>query len=98
MEIKSRYEVIADLEKQKRDLIEERDNLDTTLKVKEREVKKAEQTKEDQIVAWDRKIEDLKEDKENFKEKIEDRRVTINELIKSVDESLKRFENIQSQK
>jgi len=35
MNTKSRYEVISDLEQNKRDLIIERDGLDTTLKDKE---------------------------------------------------------------
>ena len=47
METKSRYEVIADLEKQKRDLIREKDKIDDDIKVRERVVKNLERTKED---------------------------------------------------
>ena len=61
MEIKSRYEVIATLEKQKRDLIIERDGLDTELKAKEKAITVMERNKADNIMVVDRQIEDLKE-------------------------------------
>jgi len=39
----------------------------------------------------DRKIEDLQEDLEHFKSTMDERKETIIELIKSVDDSLARF-------
>jgi chromosome segregation ATPase len=80
METKSRYEVIADLEKQKRNLIRERDSLDDDLKVKEKVLKDLK-----------RDIEDTEEEITNFKSKMKDKKQTISELIKSVEQSLDRF-------
>ena len=94
METKSRYEVISDLEKQKRELIKERDSLNIALQDKEKELKVTERAKSDQMMGWDRKIEDVKEDLENFKSTMEERKETIKELIKSVDESLNRFSQL----
>ena len=95
METKSRYEVISNLEKQKRDLIEERDGLNNQKITKEKELKLIERNKADQIVAWDRKIEDAKEDLSNFEKTMTERKETIIELIKSVDISLDRFSKLQ---
>lgn len=94
MEIKSRYEVIAGLEKQKRDLIEERDGLDTQLKQKEKDLMITERSKADQIIGWDRKIADIKDEVENFRKAMVQRKETIKELIISVDESLNRFSKL----
>jgi recombinational DNA repair ATPase RecF len=94
MEIKSRYEVIAGLEKQKRDLIEERDSLDKVLKEKEKDLIITERNKSDQIMAWDRKIVDMKEEVENFRTSMAQRKETIKELITSVDDSLVRFSKL----
>lgn len=91
METKSRYEVIADLEKQKRDLIREKNGLNDVLRGKETKQKEMERTKADNIMVLDRKIEDLKEDVDNFKKTMEERKETITELVKSIDESLARF-------
>ena len=78
METKSRYEVISDLEKQKRDLIRERDGLDDEVKKKERSVKNLERQKEDitlQKKSFDMKQEEqkksLEREKEEFDFKIE---------------------------
>ena len=91
METKSRYEVISDLEKQKRELIKERDELGDVLREKEKAIKDTERTKNDQIIAWDRKIEDLVEELDNFKMTKDERKETIKELILSIDDSLARF-------
>ncbi len=91
METKSRYEVISDLEVQKRELIRERDGFDDAIKVKERGVKDVERQKGDQIVAWDRKLEDLNEELTTLKETVEERKSTIKELIISINDSLARF-------
>ena len=81
---KSRYEVISDLETQKRNLIRERDGFDDRIKEAKREIKELE-----------RELEDKKEDLEDLKKSIEDRKETIKELIKSVEESLKRMTDLQ---
>lgn len=96
MEIKSRYQVISDLEEKKRSLIEERDNLNQQKLQKEKEVKNVERNKDDQAIAWDRKIEDCKEDLSNFEANMTERKETIVELIKSVDDSLERFGQMQT--
>ena len=152
METKSRYEVIAELEKQKRDLIKERDGLQDTLLNKSNELELLRKSREDAINRAerslkdlgdkqfreskniDREVEDLNRKKEdlllniesekekverskedainhhdrslnirtieltNFKETLETRKITINELIKGVDESLERFANAQKTK
>lgn len=91
METKSRYEVISDLESQKRNLIQQRDGLNNELKNKEKEIVLTERNKTDQVQAWDRKIADLKEDRQNFEDSMSEQKETIIELIKSVDASLERF-------
>lgn len=91
METKSRYEVISDLEMQKRELIKEKDSFKDSEKAKDKEIKDTERAKNDQIIAWDRKLEDLNEDLANFKTRTDERKETITELIKSVDDSLSRF-------
>ena len=80
METKSRYEVIADLERQKRQLIMERDSLDDVLKSKQKDLK--------ELL---RNIEDIKEDISNFEESMANKKETIKELITSVDLSLQRL-------
>lgn len=94
---KSRYEVISDLEKQKRDLIHERDELGDDLKEKERKLKNIERAKSDEIMVWDRQIEDIKEDIDNFNATMKERKETIIELIKSIDDSLARFGKLAKQ-
>ena len=86
METKSRYEVIAELEQQKRKLILERDSFEDKVKAKERHIKDLK-----------REVEDAEEDLEALKGRIDDRKITIAELIKSVDDSLKRFTDSKSQ-
>ena len=98
METKSRYEVISGLESQKRELIKERDSLGELLTEQEKEVRNLERQKSDNIVILDRQIEDKKENVENFKESMAERKETIKELIKSVDDSLGRFSKIQEKK
>ncbi len=80
METKSRYEVIADLEQRKRDIIVERDSLEVSLKRKERDLK-----------SLKRDVEDQEDEVKVFKDSIKDQKVTMTELIKSIDESLNRF-------
>jgi len=77
---KSRYEVVAELEAQKRELINAKNTMDSRLKDKKRHLKDLE-----------RGVEDFKEDIEDFKDKMEESKATNEELIKSIDDSLKRF-------
>jgi len=91
METKSRYEVIAELEANKRNLIRERDGLADQLLAKEKQIKERERQKEDYNRAWDRQIEDLNEDIKNFKATLEEKKQTVNDLIKGLDESLNRL-------
>jgi chromosome segregation ATPase len=87
METKSRYEVIAELEAQKRNLIREREGFDKVLLLKKRDLKDLE-----------RDLEDKKEELKEFEESMEASKQTITQLIESVDDSLKRFEGLQNKK
>lgn len=84
MDTKSRYEVIAELEAKKRELMDKRDSMDLVLKNKQRQVK-----------FKNRELEDLKEDIDEFKESMKQRKETINEIITSINDSLQRFERLQ---
>lgn len=94
MQTKSRYEVISDLESQKRQLIKDKEGLTRELLVKENELKIAERNKEDMNRAIERQIADKKEEIKQFKDSIKSRELTIDTLIKSVDDSLVRFNKI----
>lgn len=98
METKSRYEVIAELEGKKRDLIKERDGLDDEAKYKENQLRDLERKKDDTIVVLGRQIEDAKEDHERFIKTLKERKLTVTELIASVDESLDRFGKLGERK
>jgi peptidoglycan hydrolase CwlO-like protein len=84
-ETQSRYEVISNLEEQKRSLIRERDGLQDRVKEREFEIKQ-----------YQREIEDKTENLNEFKKTLEERKATICELIKSVDESLRRISTLQT--
>ena len=86
METKSRYEVLAELEAKKRDLMINKANIDIVVRQKEREIKELR-----------RELEDLEEDLEDYKSRIDEEKENFDALIQSVDESLKRFTS-QSQK
>jgi len=94
METKSRYEVIAELESQKRDLIQERDGLQDEEKAKEDAVRDLKRSKEDTIIIMDRRIADAEIAHERFTKTMTERKTTVNELIKSVDDSLARFNTL----
>jgi len=87
METKSRYEVIADLEKQKRTLIVDRDSLDKQLNQKQKELRDLR-----------REAEDAEEDIKNFKDSMKSQKETTEALIKSVDDSLNRFAELNKAK
>ena len=91
METKSRYEVIAELEGKKRDLIKERDSLKEKLREKQNVLRDLKRKKEDNIQSFDRAIADAEVDTKSFEDEMEESKVTVGELIKSVDESLSRF-------
>ena len=96
METKSRYAVIADLENKKRELIQERDGLNDQLIEKEKVLKGKIRQKADNVVILDRQIEDVEEQIADFKSSMKERKETIVELIKSVDESLDRFSKLST--
>jgi len=79
-ETKSRYEVIAELEGKKRNLIFERESFVDKVRSTKKEIRNSE-----------RELEDEKEDLVEFEKSIVTRKETINELIKSIDDSLARF-------
>lgn len=87
METKSRYEVIAELEDKKRNLILQRDALPDKLKAMEKEIKEMK-----------RDVEDKEEEVTDFKKRMEENKETIKELIKSIDESLGRFSKLNENK
>lgn len=78
-------------------MIIERDSLDDTLKQKERNIKDIERKRDDNDRILNRQIEDEKEDLENFKRTMKERKETIMELIKSIDDSLQRFNTMNKQ-
>lgn len=80
METKSRYQVIAELERQRRELMQKKQQLDNELFNKRRGIKELTRTLEDEQ-------EELNELIEN---RDESRRV-IDEMIKSVDQTLQQF-------
>jgi len=87
IDIKSRYEVISELEEKKRKLIVERDNFPDIIKAKKRSIRNAE-----------RELEDDKEELKDYEKSVEDRKNTIKELITSIDKSLERFSKLDTKK
>lgn len=82
METKSRYEVIADLERQKRQMIQDRGNLDEGKVVREKAIKDLK-----------RQVEDKEEDLTNYIKSIDNKKEIIDEMLKSIDDALKRFDS-----
>lgn len=80
METKSRYEVIAELESQKRELILKKDGLNEKLKNMRK-----------QLRDMKREVEDQKEEIKDFEKEMKNQEKTYETLIKGVDESLKRM-------
>ena len=87
IETKSRYEVIADLEEKKRQLIINREGLDYQLTNKKKELKHLK-----------RELEDKEEETSDFENSMSSQKDTINELIKSVDDSLNRLTEMSTKK
>lgn len=96
METKSRYEVISDLEQQKRNLIKERDSFVDQIEAKEKQIRLIERQRDDNTVILNRQVMDAKEDLEKFKKTILDQKATIAELIASVDQSLERLGSLSN--
>lgn len=86
METKSRYEVVSDLENQKRQLIRERDSFNDQI-----------ESKEQKLIELKRELEDEERALKKFKDSIEERKETIKELIGSLDLSLERLSKINTQ-
>lgn len=86
METKSRYQVIAELQQKKMGLIKEKENFEEGVRTREKEIKD-----------MNRKVEDSEEELEQYKESLKQKKEINEELIKSIDESLKRFESMVSQ-
>jgi len=84
METKSRYEVIADLENNKRSLIREKEALGEGIIQREKQIK-----------ALRREVEDKEEELEEYKASLDTRKATVNELIKTLDDSLQRLSSMQ---
>jgi len=87
METKSRYEVISDLEAQKRTLIRERDGLKDQVSLREK-----------RITQIKRDLEDAELELKEFKDNLETKKETLNELIKGLDASLERFSKLNSER
>ena len=86
-EVKSRYEVIAELEESKRDLILEKEGFPDKIKHKKRIIRDMKRT-----------IEDSEEELADFEKSVVERKNTITELIKSIDDSLARFTELSNKK
>lgn len=84
METKSRFEVIADLEQRKRELIQQKANINNEIKTKEKTIKELKRELEDEE-------EELKELKSTTKEKEE----TFDKLIESTEGALKNIIELQ---
>lgn len=85
METKSRYQAILELEAQKRDIIQKRDNLKDVLRHKEKSLRDNK-----------RCIEDEEEELEIFKKSIPEQEATYNELLSGIEQSLERLGNMNS--
>ena len=86
-DVKSRYEVIAELEEKKRRLIFERESFPDKVRKEKREIRDAE-----------REVQDKQEELVDLEANIEGRIETINELIKSVADSLARLAELSKSK
>ena len=95
MEIKSRYEIIQELEAKKRTLIQEKANLADVLRVNKRRFEELKEDTEAKIKTLKREEKNFGEDVDNLETSLPEKKETYDTLIKSIDESL---EKIQSQK
>lgn len=84
---KSRYEVVSDLESQKRELMKSKENLDLAVMKKEKEIK-----------GLKREVEDAEDDLKEYKETLKDRKNTIDLQLESIDDALKRLSQTKETK
>ena len=98
METKSRYEVISDLEKQKRELIKQRDELDFEVKTKERNVVTLKRGNDDTAKALidfkmkqDKKIADIARETEDFQFRINNTKEDFLRKITDAEEDITNF-------
>ena len=94
MDVKSRYEVIANLEAKKRDLITEKDNLGDLNLRRQKELTQLDRHKEDYIRNYERQTEDLKLLIKEHDNVLDDKRSTMDALIASIDDSLNRLNTV----
>lgn len=80
LDTKSRFEVMAELENKKRQLIEQKAGLSQEVKQREKNIRELE-----------RRIADDKLELEEFKESLEERRTMLDTLIKSAEDSLNKI-------
>lgn len=85
MDVKSRYEVIAEFEDKKRQLIISRDSLDEELRMQKMKVKQVR-----------RQLEDMEEDVNAFEKNIPGQKTTLDTLIDSTNDTLNRFHDIKA--
>lgn len=83
METKSRYEVINELEQQKREFLERKQQLKQQLRDKRVHIRNIE-----------RGLEDLREEIKEFEQDIPDREIAIDAMIESVNQGLERMSAI----
>lgn len=88
METKSRYEVISDLEKQKRDLVRERDSLDEQLRNKESVIKNHERSKENLKSQQEDFDFNQKKSLQNLEREKEDWNIKMNNIIIKIDRDM----------
>lgn len=85
-----------DISREKEKLVRERSDVNKNLDRKEQDltIKKEdiERQEQDTLTHNQRRLEDVESDAANFEASIKERKETIIELIKSVDESLQRFQ------
>ena len=93
METKSRYEIIENLENQKRNLIREKNSFPDEVLKKEKNIKLFNRNWEEEVKNHNQRLEDLNDDLKAYNDSIKDKVFMIDELIRSVDASLERFNN-----
>ena len=106
METKSRYEVISELEKQKRELIRERDSMADEVEKKVQEIKKLERRKEDLAVqvkdfkmSQEIKLAKLGKEQQEFDFKIENTKTILDRQTEDATADLEYFKgNVDKKK
>ena len=93
---------ILNMERQIEDIKIQKEDFALQMKNKEAEIKRESEDFEFKIKntesIFNRNLEDAKANLEHFKSQEKEKKETLNELIKGVDDSLERFNNLQSKK